>query len=138
MKKCSRNSTRAAALQIAFTIALLSGGLVLATTAASGSNRTKASLLRGPALELVRKAEKAWSTVPSASKRLFNSRQEQAVAQEENVTTPDDLGPAVGFAPAAVQSVITVTSLDDGHPDATNCPGPGCRLRDAIAKSAAT
>ena len=36
-----------------------------------------------------------------------------------------------------VPSTITVTSLADGQPNAANCPGPNCRLRDAIAKAAA-
>jgi parallel beta-helix repeat protein len=37
--------------------------------------------------------------------------------------------------PAAVTSTITVTSLGDGAANAANCPGPNCRLRDAIAKA---
>src|SRR5581483_1400440 len=38
---------------------------------------------------------------------------------------------------ATPTSTITVTSLQDGSPNAANCPGAGCRLGDAIVKAAA-
>jgi hypothetical protein len=46
-----------------------------------------------------------------------------------------------GIAPrpttAELLSTITVTNTGDGPANAANCPGPNCRLRDAVAKATA-
>jgi hypothetical protein len=47
-------------------------------------------------------------------------------------------GRAAAPVSAAPLATITVTSLGDGAANAANCPGANCRLRDAIAKAAAT
>src|SRR5262249_46792009 len=46
--------------------------------------------------------------------------------------------PVGGFPPNAIETTIAVQSLGDGVANAANCPGAGCRLRDAIAKAAAS
>src|SRR5947207_12806887 len=44
---------------------------------------------------------------------------------------------AAAPVPATPMATITVTSTGDGAANAANCPGASCRLRDAIAATAA-
>jgi hypothetical protein len=44
--------------------------------------------------------------------------------------------PPSSAAPATV--VLTVNSTADGAPNPANCPGPSCRLRDAVTKASST
>lgn len=62
---------------------------------------------------------------------------QQAEAAEPPSSTASPFVQETGQAPAAVASTITVTSDQDGAANAANCPGPNCRLRDAIAAAVA-
>jgi predicted outer membrane repeat protein len=72
-------------------------------------------------------------------------RQGKAAGQQGDGSEPPEMTAAATTpfvpeprqTPAAVAGTITVTSNQDGAANAANCPGPNCRLRDAIAKAVA-
>jgi parallel beta-helix repeat protein len=70
-------------------------------------------------------------------------QQKSKAAGQQGETPEPPSSPATPFVPepyqtsAAVAGTITVTSNQDGAANAANCPGPNCRLRDAIAKATA-